>query len=99
MKKKIQESIEVDWADVNAYYVIEELQNLVEKHGDVKVVYDYYGYDGAFDIRLTWKRDETDEEYTRRTHAEQEATRMKELTRVRKEREEYERLKAKFEGK
>ena len=99
VKKVICERKEVDWDDVDAVYVIATLQQMVEKYGNVVIDYNYHGHDGNFDINLSWKREETDEEYTRRIHAEQKIAEKKKKDREAKEikeRKEYERLKAKF---
>jgi len=70
--------------------------------GRVYFDYDYYGYDGAFDIKIKFYRLEDDREYQSRIDLEEkEAARKREQRQKKEDRErrEYERLKKKFGGK
>jgi len=68
--------------------------------GDVRIEYDHYGYDGAFDIILAFKREETEKERTKRVmkeEREKEKKRKVEEKKRQKELKELERLKKKYE--
>ena len=43
MKKMVYEQMEVDWSGVDATHVIKTLQEMVQKHGDIVIEYNYYG--------------------------------------------------------
>lgn len=84
------------------YEYLEEHMTLEVAAGGVydtyTVEYEYFGYDGAFDIVLKGKRIETDQEFeARQTHLK--AMRSKQKKKEDKEYEQYLRLKKKFEKK
>lgn len=104
------QSIDAFLADIT-----QELTDLKAHHYTSDTVSDelylnYYGYDGAFDIKVQFLRWETDDEEQCREEAEREYNERKERQRLarlekkqakraeeeRLERAEYERLKAKF---
>ena len=95
--------------------ITRELTELKAKHYTADIVCDklytnHYGYDGAFDITVSFYRLETDQEEYAREQQEREYNERKERERLarlekkqakrteeeRLERAEYERLKAKF---
>lgn len=84
------------------YEYLEEHMTLEVAAGGVydtyTIQYEYYGYDGAFDIVLEGMRIETDQEFEAR-QAHLKMIRSKQKKKEDKEYEQYLRLKKKFEKK
>jgi hypothetical protein len=70
--------------------------------GSGRIECEDYGYDGAYDIVIKYRRYENDEEFAARTRLEDMVRQNNESAKAKKEaqeRKEYRRLKRKFEGK
>jgi hypothetical protein len=101
MKKMIRDSYEVDWEGSRASYVVEILNNYIAKYQDVRIEYKYFGYDGAFDVAISFEREETDKEYEARLVKEkvkEEKLKNRAAKKKQKEYEQYLKLKDKFEN-
>ena len=81
--KQIEELIEhidiIDLLDGSGYRVIEEMQQLINKHGNsVFLRAEYYDYGGDIEASAYYMRPETDKEYNARTLKEVKALERKE---------------------
>ena len=78
--------------------LLAKLEVLKGEYGpDAKLIKDYYGHDGGFDLMIEYQRPETNSEYEARIKKEAQKKKREEA-KLEKERKEYERLKKKFEG-
>ena len=80
------------------------LKDMIVKEGGVEdsgfISYEHYGYDGAFEVRVKYRRLESDKEFEKRVADEakaREKERVAKEKRLERERKEYERLRKKFE--
>lgn len=74
-------------------YHIEKYEYILVPSDPVLVENEYYGYDGGFELRVRYTREETDDECDHRIKAEEQARKIRKELDEKREKQELQQLK------